>query len=105
MRRAVLQVLRPAVRRPFFARRLLRTRSSLISSSTHHAIAPTAVRNFTSRRGSTAFASAVASSPFMQFRYSATLIAAAVAGGALYYNAGQNPLRADSARGPLTASD
>jgi pyruvate dehydrogenase phosphatase len=41
----------------------------------------------------------------MQFRYSATLIAAAVAGGALYYNVGQNPLRADSARGPLTASD
>jgi pyruvate dehydrogenase phosphatase len=41
----------------------------------------------------------------MQFRFSASLIAAAVAGGAWYYSSAQHPLRADSGRGPLTASD
>jgi pyruvate dehydrogenase phosphatase len=107
MRRAALQILRPAIRRPLHTRRILRSRSSLGLSSNHHAVASTGLRSFTSRRSSAAFASALTStpSPLMQFRLSATLIAAAVAGGAWYYNAGQNPLRAESGRGPLTAAD
>lgn len=106
MRRAAFQLLRPAPRRPY-ARRILRNRSLISNLNSHHAITGSSARNFTTRRASIGSSSALYSPPasLMRSRFSATLIAVAVAGGAWYYTGGQVPLRAEAPRGSLTASD